>query len=256
MRSALGRTAVYCRIAGHLTVAAIKVGLCFRSWPEGRRRGEISAWSAQVLDIFGIGAVAKGRPPDPGRPHLIVANHVSWLDVYCILSRTGAAFVAKTEVRAWPVIGSLAAGLDTIFVSRGRYRLGVEVNTISVRLAAGGSICVFPEGTSSDGSSVLQFRAACFEAAIAAGIPVQPVAIRYLRADGTRAEEAVFTGDTTLVMSFGRLAAASGMTAEVTFLEPIESRGTTRRDLARRAESAIRAVVEASGSDAVLSRAA
>jgi 1-acyl-sn-glycerol-3-phosphate acyltransferase len=256
VRNALGRTFVCVAIAGHLAEAMLKVGLCFRRWSDDRRHDEIGNWSSRALEIFGIRTVVVGRPPARDRAHLLVANHVSWLDVHCILSRTRASFVAKADVNAWPIIGTLAGHLETIFVSRGQNALRAEMSAIRERLAAGRPICMFPEGTSSDGSQILPFRSAFFEAAIAAGAPVQPIAIRYRRADGTRADEAAFTGDTTLVQSFRRLAASPGMTAEVHFLDPIEPAGLSRRELARRAEIAIRTALEAGGSEAFLDRAA
>lgn len=235
-----GRVILYLRIAGHLALAALKVAVCFRFWPQKRREAEVSQWAMKTLSIFRIRLVVAGKRRIDS-PCLIVANHVSWLDIYALLSQSHASFVAKAEVRRWPLIGWLAERVGTVFVLRQRHRrVAAEVREIVTRLEAGTSVGLFPEGTTTVGNAPTAFRPLYFEAAIVAGTPVQPVAIRYLGDDGALAEDAAFTGDMTLVESFVRLANGRASVVELTYLEPIDSPGTCRRRLATAAESAIR----------------
>lgn len=242
---ALGRVAFHLRIAAHIALASVKVSVLFPVWSQERRRAEIKAWSRRALTILGFRpVVVAGEAAAAGRPHLIVSNHVSWIDVVAILSETHAVFVAKSEVRRWPLIGSIAERIGTIFVQRRcRREIASEVRTVAARLADGAAVGLFPEGTTTEGADVLPFRPLYFEAAILARMPVQPVAIRYLHDDGTPAEEAAFTGETSLLQSFGRLANGRARTVELTYLPLIEVSSASRREVAQQAEGVIRAAL-------------
>jgi lyso-ornithine lipid O-acyltransferase len=135
-------------------------------------------------------------------PHgLIVCNHLGYLDILVILFACPATFVSKNEVHRWPFFGLLATMAGTIFVERGR-RTGVSLplTAMTRALKAGLPVVIFPEGTSSDGSSVLPFRSSLLEAAIMAGVPITPAAISYDLEQGCVADEICYWGD----MAFGR----------------------------------------------------
>src|SRR6185295_17954098 len=127
----------------------------------------------------------------------------------------GTRFVAKSEVRGWPVVGTVAARTDTFFIVRGRYRDAARVkHEIAIALARGERVCVFPEGTTTDGSTVGRFYAALLQAAVDSGAAVQPVALRYVDAGGNRMDDAAFIGDMTFVASLRKILRHRRLTAE------------------------------------------
>jgi 1-acyl-sn-glycerol-3-phosphate acyltransferase len=149
-------------------------------------------------------------------------------------------FVAKTEVGHWPVIGGLARRLGVIFVDRSRRSDAlVAGKTVAAALAAGRSVCIFPEGTSTEGRELQPFHSALFQAAIITGASVQPIAIRYFRTSGSRATEAAFTGDMSLVQSMWQLSGADTIDIDIGFLPLISPHGHNRRTLARQAHEFI-----------------
>ena len=209
-------------------------------WLDPIRRQQLAWWmSIRLLKMIGVRLELQGGTPAEG-PALIVANHVSWIDVQVLNATRPARFVAKAETRRWPVCGGIARGFDTIFLERGNIRDAARVKARVARaLAAGQTVAVFPEGTTTDGRTLGRFYAALFEAAIEAGVPVQPVAIRYPRGDGGANPAAAFVDDMTFLDSLLRVAREPALTARLTFAPPIVTRGTTRRDLAARARRLI-----------------
>ena len=138
----------------------------------------VRTWSAGLMRVFGFRPRRVGRP-FPG-PALFVANHVSWIDIEALHSQRMMGFVAKHEIRTWPVVGWLAARGETIFHHRGSQEsLGGVLHEMLKRLRSGRSVGVFPEGRTRDGHAVGPFHARIFLAAVEAGVPVQPVALRY-----------------------------------------------------------------------------
>ncbi len=130
---------------------------------------------------------------------LLVANHISWIDIYVINAALPAAFVSKAEVRQWPLIGWLAARHDTIFLRRGSRGHARVINAeVGKVLARGQHVAIFPEGTTTDGRSLLHFHAALMQPALAAGRPVLPVAISYWELDGQRSLAPRYDGEITL----------------------------------------------------------
>src|SRR5262252_3456694 len=122
-------------------------------------------WARTVLAGLGIELRIEGAQIDSGA--LLLANHVSWLDILVIASLTPASFVAKSEVRCWPAIGWLAARAETLFIRRASGRSLLEVkNRIAGLLAEGRSVALFPEATTSDGETVLPFRSGLMQAAV------------------------------------------------------------------------------------------
>lgn len=196
----------------------------------------------------GTGVASSGAPTGV----LVVANHVSWLDIPLIAARQPGRSIAKTEVRRWPVLGPLVAWGGTVFLDRDRLRaLPAAVDTVAAALHAGHPVVVFPEGSTWCGKESGRFRPALFQAAVQAGAAVQPVTIRYRLADGSPTSAAAFVGDDGLLNSLARVLAVRGLVAEVTFLPPIPvplerpGRGgpgcRVRRDLARTAQAAVEA---------------
>ncbi len=272
MRTHLRRSLGITRTVLHLAQGAVKMAVVMPLAGPDRRRRLVQRWARGVLDIFGLELCVHGAPPGAipgagsgagasgaaqGRPVLLVGNHVSWIDIYAYLAVADVRFVAKSEVRAWPLIGWFAANLGTIFVERDRPRDAVRVGEeIKAALASGETICLFPEGTTTDGSVVLPFSAALLSPAVAAEALVHPVSIAYRTADGQPCRRVAFTGDATLVESIWALASGGRTRVELRFLEPIATAGLDRRALARRSEAAVRASLGYGAGDDEASRPA
>ncbi|WP_456374754.1 lysophospholipid acyltransferase family protein [Thiolapillus sp.] len=137
----------------------------------------VANWSARLLKILGVEVVVHGKIP--GETGLVVANHVSWLDIPVINSLTGAAFLSKNSIRYWPVIGWFAIASGTLFIRRGNHEAKRISAAIATRLNEDRRMAIFPEGTTSDGRKVRRFFPRLFSAAIDTGKPVIPVALCY-----------------------------------------------------------------------------
>jgi 1-acyl-sn-glycerol-3-phosphate acyltransferase len=183
-------------------------------------------------------AVGAGRTALPRG--LVVCNHISWLDIYVINALAPAAFVAKDDVRHWPLIGWLCANTDTIFLERGSRAAAQRTRESMVeRLRAGIHVAVFPEGTTSGGERLLPFHAALFQSAIDAGVPVVPLALRYADGAGNPCRAPAYDGDITLWQCLRAIARADGLKAELRILEPLAVAAGERRALAARCHEAI-----------------
>jgi 1-acyl-sn-glycerol-3-phosphate acyltransferase len=183
------------------------------------------------LDKVGSGGTVRG---------MLVANHISWLDIYVINTLVPAAFVAKDDVRDWPLIGWLCANTDTIFLARGSRAAAQDARErIVAGLRAGTPVAVFPEGTTTGGERLLPFHGALFQGAIDAGAPVVPLALRYLAPDGLPSRAPAYDGDITLWQSLLAIARADGLTAQLRVLAPLPSADLDRRHLAARCHRSI-----------------
>lgn len=206
-------------------------------------------WSRQLLGMLGVRLQAPAAIPPA--PALLVANHISWLDIYVINALAPAAFVCKAEVRGWPFIGWLCERTETVFMPRGSRRAAKQAGeTIALRLRQGWRVAVFPEGTTGDGSEVLPFHGALLQGAIDAGCRVQPLALRYVGEDGRPSTAAAYCGDTTLLQSLRRLASAPCLHVRLDILPPLDGRGAERRALAAAAQAAIRHSLNRNGAAA------
>ena len=188
------------------------------------------------------------------RPILLAVNHSSWLDILVLGAVADVVFVAKSEVRDWPVFGLLAKLQKTIFVEREQKRdAGNQVSEISSRMAAGEVVVLFPEGTTSDGNRVLEIKSSLFGAAStsAAQVPgevvyVQPVAIAYTGVNGMAMGRyhrfiAAWPGSIELMPHLLGLIKANGIEVDVTFGEAESfSKGDNRKQLASRMRDKIR----------------
>ncbi|WP_422751275.1 lysophospholipid acyltransferase family protein [Micromonospora sp. WMMD1219] len=226
-----------------MLVAGTGLAVLLPLLPATRGRAALRGWALWTLRTLGVRLLVRGRAPR-GRA-LLVANHVSWLDVLAVLAVSPARMLAKREVRRWPLVGALAAAAGTVFVDRSRPRdLPATVAQVAGALRSGRSVAVFPEGTTWCGAATDcrpsgGFRPAMFEAAVAAGAPVVPLRIGY-RYAGDPSTLPAFLGEETLWASVRRVLAARGLTVSVALsaaLHPGE--GADRRSLARIAEAAI-----------------
>jgi 1-acyl-sn-glycerol-3-phosphate acyltransferase len=205
-------------------------------------------WATLLLRALGIRVECAQGALDGGG--LLVANHVSWLDPLVLAAVVPARPLAKLEVAGWPVAGRLVTGAGALFIDRERlYALPATVAAIAGALRAGDTIVAFPEGTTWCGRGMGRFRPAVFQAAIDAGAPVVPAALRYHEGAGV-STRACYVADDSLPASLLRVIATRRLTVEVTFLPPVRPAPVhlapaarcpaARAGLARTAEARVR----------------
>ena len=208
------------------------------------RHARIRWWSVKMLRVMGIGMQVEGTSHPGGT--LLAANHISWLDItalHAVLPH--ARFVSKADVKAWPLLSRLADAASTLYLERERKRDALRVvHAVAGALTAGETVAVFPEGTTSDGRSLLPFHANLLQAAIATATPVQPVALRFSDTAQRISAAVEFVGATTLLESLWRVASGEGLIAHVTLLPPRASAAADRRLLAESLRGDIAAHLE------------
>ena len=231
----------FLRVILHLLQGLATSALIFPLVSPKRRETLIKNWSCGLLRILRVDVEAHfANPPPPGRFVLVVANHVSWLDIFVINSVQPCHFVAKADIRNWPLLGWLVEKAGTIFIARGKRRETRRVQEgLVTGILRGQRIAFFPEGTTSAQGVLLPFHSNLFEAAIAAGVAIQPYAVRYLDKDGGLHKAADFVGDTTFVDSMMLILKARGMKAELSELAQIATTGLERRAVSQLAHAAI-----------------
>ena len=202
----------------------------FPLFPRALRLAIKGLWCRAMLASLGVRVQTEGEI-DP-RPALLVANHVSWLDILAICALRPALFVCKADVADWPGFGWLLARVGTIFMRRGSAHSAARTVTAATRyLRADVSVAVFPEGTSGNGDEVLAFSAALFQAAVDAGCPVQPLAVSY------SSQAAVYAYDIGFGESMLAIAGARGLRLRLSILAALPA--SDRRDAALRAHELI-----------------
>ncbi len=200
---------------------------------EAGRHARIGWWSAALVRHLGLALHVRGTAPRPGAT-LVVANHVSFLDIAAIHAAVPhARFVSKADVLAWPLLGWLIRNAGTLFIERERKRDALRVvHAMAESLQRGETVAVFPEGTTGAGDVPLPFHANLLQAAIATGTPVQPVVLRYAAPGERFAEAAQFLGETTLLQTVWRMASARALAVHVDILPPVSTAHADRRALA------------------------
>ena len=203
----------------------------FSALDSARRQAYIQWWSAKMLRVMGIALQVDGTPHVGGT--LLVANHISWLDIMAVHAVCPhARFVSKADVKAWPLLSRLVDAGGTLYLERERKRDALRVvHAMAQALAAGETIAVFPEGTTSVGRALLPFHANLLQAAIATHTPIQPVALRFSDRHDAVSHAVEFVGDTTLLESLWRVAGGEDVVVRVQLLPAQPSAGADRRAL-------------------------
>ncbi len=215
----------------------------FSGATHAQRSQHVADWSKRFLELLGVTLRINGQPLQNG-PLMVVINHVSWLDILVILAAQPVCFVSKAEVRHWPVIGWLATNVGTLYIERTKARDALRVvHQIAENLSAGRLIAIFPEGTTSNGKSLLPFHANLLQAAIASNSPVQAVALRFLEANGERSMSPIYVADDSLLSSAWRMMRAAPVTAQLDFLPSLPTDGLDRRVLAAQLQQHIAAAL-------------
>jgi 1-acyl-sn-glycerol-3-phosphate acyltransferase len=205
--------------------------LRFESLDAAGRHEHVRWWSAKMLRMLGIGLHVEGSFQSGAK--LIVANHVSWLDIMAVHAVSPEVrFVSKADVQRWPLVGRLVAAGGTLYIERERPRDALRVvHQIADSLKAGDTVAVFPEGTTGDGLTLLPFHANLLQGAIVTETPVQPLALRFSDAKHAVSPAADFVGDTTLAQSLWMLACGDRVVVRLKVLPAQDSACTDRRAL-------------------------
>ena len=229
------------RLGLHLARGVVIAALCFPFFSQARRDREIRRWSINLLHTLAVRLHVHGAPP--GRdtpPQMLVANHVSWLDIFVINAVLPVRFVAKSEVRRWPVIGWLCQKTGTLFIEREQRRDTVRLNRLMQEvLQAGDPVAVFPEATSTDGSEVRKFHSSLLQPALDVKAALLPVAIRYGRVDGSLCVEAAYDGEKSLWDTLRLMLTQRRIDAHLHFLPSLPVGDRQRRELAQAARELI-----------------
>ena len=231
------------RLMVHVFWGALQILLDFPRRSQANRDMRVQLWAARALVCLGVQLRVAGTPPVCG-PLLLVANHISWLDIVVMHAARHCRFVSKDDVRRWPLVGLLATGAGTLYVRRSSSRDAMRVvHHMTQALRDGDVLAVFPEGTTSDGRVVLPFHANLLQAAISAPSPVLPIALSYSDASASGPSQAVtYIDDDSLVGSVWRTLGAGSVTATVVFGAAQNADGRDRRAWAQSLREAVMAL--------------
>ncbi|HZZ92642.1 MAG TPA: lysophospholipid acyltransferase family protein [Usitatibacter sp.] len=190
-------------------------------------------WSRKLLRILAVRPVVHGPAPHWSGPVMVVANHVSWLDIFVISSVRATRFIAKREIREWPLVGWIVEKAGTLFLKReARRDLARMGEQVHEALARQDCVGLFPEGTTTEGTHLLKFHGSLFEPAIRNAARIVPVVLRYETPAGALCANASFAGEITFMQCLARIVRERAIVARMEFLEPVEAAGRDRRELA------------------------
>jgi len=202
-------------------MAAMAMPLCSKQG----RLAIICWWSKTLLRIVNVQMKVYGQTPPTytsARNNLLIANHISWLDIHAINSVLPVRFIAKSDIKSWPLFGYLAKKSQVLFIERGKRQHATRIVALTTQsLKAGDNVCLFPEGTTTDGTCIAPFKGSVMQSALQANSTIWPIAIRYPRLDGSINTEVAYAGDTTLVESILRVIGQPQVVLELHFLAPI-----------------------------------
>ena len=235
------------RVGLHLVRGLWIVNRHFPKWHAHQRSARIQAWARASLTLLRIDLKVSGAPPTNG-PLLLVANHVSWLDIVVLLASCHCRFVSKSEIGQWPVVGTLTRAAGTLFITRSSRRDALRVvHQMAEKLHAdsGMVLAIFPEGTTSNGLQVLPFHANLFQAAISANAPVQTVALRFEdAASGQPSTAACYIDDDTFLGSVWRTLRAPQQRVVLSFGSTQQGEGRNRQAWAADARTEVTALLK------------
>ena len=209
------------RLLGHIGKGLAIVTLRFPALSPDQQHVRVQVWSLQLLARLGISLRIQGQPPITG-PAMLVANHISWLDIPVMRAARHCRFVSKSDVQGCPLIGTLATAAGTLYIERSSRRDALRmVRSMQEALERGEVLAVFPEGTTGDGREMLPFHANLVQAAVAANAPVQPVGLRFVdKKTGVTSFAPSYIGDETLLGSIWRTLSAPAIEAVVHYGDP------------------------------------
>lgn len=235
------------RIILHTLIGLLIASIIFPVISPALKAKLIQWWCAGLLAAFSIQVKKTGDyPVNPHAPRnvMVVANHISWSDIHALNSVIPLRFIAKSEIKNWPVFGFLVSKANTLFIDRSKRKDAKRtIDIASISLKGGDNLCFFPEGTTTDGSEIKPFKSSLIQAAIDAKSVILPVVIQYPNADGTANTNIAYAGETTLAESMGNMLLQKSPLIVLHFLPPITPIGYAdmdRRVLTLHIERAIR----------------
>ncbi len=233
------------RVLLHI-VYALMIAVIFPCFGPVLRRRIQQRWSVELLDILNVRIdISAASPMHALHSGILVTNHISWLDVFVLSAVSPTRFVAKSEVRKWPLIGWLCARTQTLFIERGRARDAARINKqVLELLQAGDSLAVFPEGTTTDGKRLAAFHASLLQPAVDAHAQVHPVAIRYQDPQGAHSIAAAYIDDVSFGASLWNIVCCPSLHVCLVATPSFNASGSDRRTLARKAGQQISDALE------------
>jgi 1-acyl-sn-glycerol-3-phosphate acyltransferase len=232
------------RMVIHLLAGMATCAFVFPFIGPVKRNALVRRWSRQLLAICNVSVQMMPGSAPVLEQGMVVCNHISWLDIFVINALYPCRFVAKAEIRSWPLAGWLVAQAGTVFIARGNKReLRNIFKGLVHALQEGQRVAFFPEGTTAAQGTLLPFHANLFEAAVDGKVPVQPFALSYVDAAGQPHSSVDFIGDMTFVQSVVNILDGKPVRARLAVLAPIPGEGAHRRELAEAAHSALGAAL-------------
>lgn len=218
------------RVFAHILAGLWIVAVRLPRLPQDQQNMHVQAWALALLRHVGITLKILGQPPVTG-PVLLVANHISWLDIAVMHAARHCRFVSKADVKNWPLVGTLATAAGTLYLERTSRRGAVRmVALMEEALQQNEVLAVFPEGTTGDGRELLPFHANLLQAAVSANAPAQPVGLRFVdQASGQFSHAPSYFGDDTLIGSLWRTVCAPPIVAVVHYGQTERAQGRERR---------------------------
>lgn len=218
------------RVVGHILAGLWIVAVRLPRLAQTQQNALVQVWALELLGHLGITLEVRGQPP-VGGPVLLLANHISWLDIPVMHAAHHCRFVSKSDVQDWPLVGTLATAAGTLYIERSSRRDASRmVGLMEAALRDNDVLAVFPEGTTGDGRALLPFHANLLQAAVSADAPAQPVGLRFVdRASGQASHAPSYIGDETLIGSIWRTVCAPPLVAVVHYGQPERAQGRERR---------------------------
>jgi 1-acyl-sn-glycerol-3-phosphate acyltransferase len=228
------------RVACHIIFGMLLAGI-FPLLDKPAQQRIVKGWSRTLLDVLHVGLETQDcHYPATARSRLFVANHISWLDAVVMNAVVPAGFVAKSEVREWPLLGWMCQRIGTLFIKRDIRRDTARINRqVAESLMRGECIALFPEGTSSDGALPGHFHSSLLQGSLDVGAAIHPVAIRYHDGNGKANGDAAYVDDMSFIQSLWKILHSPSLHVTLVHLPALASAGKNRRTLAAEAHGAI-----------------
>lgn len=233
------------RLVLHLLQGVVTAGTLLHFAREPMRSRIIRSWAGKLLRVLNVEIRVRGNVPTLAtRGVMFVSNHVSWMDVWLLLSVRPLRFISKADVRAWPIVGYLAQAGGTLFIQREkRHHTAAIVKQAEAVLAQGDCLALFPEGTTTNGLRLRPFHSSLFQVAVDQGSAITLVTIRYVFEDGQIDTAPAYADEITMPESMRAILARRKIIAEVNYFGTLEANGKTRRELSAEAEAAMAAAL-------------
>ncbi|MGB8337423.1 MAG: lysophospholipid acyltransferase family protein [Burkholderiales bacterium] len=228
----------FCRLLLHFAKGLLIVALIYPRKNSEWQRATVQRWGGQLLNVLNVEMRVHGELP-PGKK-LLVSNHISWLDNFVVQALCPAHFVAKSEIRDWPVMGWLVAHTGALFIERARRHHTLKINQdMMAALDSGDSVALFPEGTTGTGDHVRPFHSSLLQACIGSNAPLVPIGLRYVAQEGEQTHAADYVGEMNFLTSLKNILREKKIIAELRIGPSVNPGGKSRRDLAYEAEQAV-----------------